>query len=65
MALTKRQKRKKCGRKICYNSLAEAKKAAAIFATKKKIVTFMQAYKCHCGSFHIGGTKKIDWSKVK
>ena len=62
--LTKKQKRKRCGKKIGYNSLEDARKAAAIFTKKKKIITFMRAYPCNCGKFHIVSTKNIDWSKV-
>lgn len=63
--ISKKKNRNKCGSKIKYNSLEDAKKAAAIFAKKKGIITIMRAYGCHCGKFHIGRTKEIDWSKVK
>lgn len=29
------------------------------------VVSFMRAYGCACGSFHIGKTRDIDWSRVK
>lgn len=65
MALTKKQKRKICGKKIGYNTIKEARRAAAMFTMTKNIVTYMKAYQCHCGMFHIGSTKKINWDKVK
>lgn len=64
MKISKRVDRKKCGNKRKYNTIEEAQKAAAIFAKKKKIITMMRAYGCHCGKFHFGKTKQIDWRRV-
>jgi len=53
-----------------YNSLDEAKAAASAFARKKAktgspIVTFLRAYGCACGGFHIGKTRGINWDLVR
>lgn len=38
-------------------------------ASKEKqgnpIVSFMRAYGCACGKFHVGKTRDIDWSRIK
>lgn len=53
-----------------YPSLKDARfGAAATCARRAKkgnpIVTFLRAYACKCGKFHVGGTKQIDWRRVK
>lgn len=64
MKISKRHNSKKCGSKVKYPTLEAAKVGAAIFGKKKKIITVLRAYGCHCGSFHFGRTKEIDWSKL-
>ena len=56
--------------KRAYDTLAQAQAAAAHMAHRKDrqgntIVTFLRAYACHCGRFHFGRTRDIDWSRVK
>lgn len=63
--ISKRTHKNKCGKKIKYKTLDDAKRAAAIFAKKRHIVTILQAYGCHCGGFHFGRTRQIDWDRVK
>lgn len=63
--ISKKASSRKCGRKIKYETLDDAKRAAAIFAKKKGVVTILQAYGCHCGKFHFGRTRQIDWDRVK
>lgn len=64
-----RRSHKHDGKKT-YPTLEAAQQAAAIVAKKKDkqgnpIVTYLRAYGCHCGGFHFGKSKEIDWSKVK
>lgn len=64
------KKDKKCGGKAGYPTLQAAQAAAAAMCRKKAkqgtpVVTFLRAYGCHCGRFHYGGTREIDWSKIK
>ena len=61
---------KKChdGKKP-FPTLQAAQAAAAMLAKRKDrqgntIVTFLRAYQCHCGKYHFGRTRDIDWSKV-
>lgn len=66
---SKRRMRSQHGKKISYPTLAAAQVAAAKMAKRKEqqgnpIVTFLRAYGCPCGKFHIGKTRDIDWSKV-
>lgn len=61
--------RRRCANKRSYDTLDQAKSAAAgLVALRKKqgnpVVTFLRAYGCHCGKFHFGNTKNIDWAKV-
>jgi hypothetical protein len=53
-----------------YASLAEAKAAAWGMAERKlkkgePIVTYLRAYGCPCGRFHIGKTRDINWDLVR
>ena len=57
--------KKRCARKMSYPTLQAAQAAAAGFARRASIVTFLRAYRCSCGQHHVGRTKTIDWSKVK
>jgi len=50
---------------MSYPTLQAAQAAAAGFARRASIVTFLRAYRCSCGQHHVGRTKTIDWSKVK
>ena len=51
-----------------FDSLELAQQAAhALVRAKAKtdpIATFLRAYGCHCGKFHFGKTKDINWSVV-
>lgn len=70
----KKIKRKDKGHvgKVAYITKEIAQGAAARLAKKKskqglggnRIVSFLMAYKCHCGKWHIGKSRRIDWSKV-
>jgi hypothetical protein len=56
--------------KHSFPTLQAAQAAAAGMAKRKEkqghaIVTFLRAYACHCGKFHYGKTREIDWSRVK
>ena len=51
-------------------TLEAAQAAAAGLARRKDkqgntIVTFLRAYACACGGFHLGKTREINWSLVK
>lgn len=53
-----------------YKTFEQAQIAATKLAAHRKrednaIVTFLRAYKCACGAHHVGGSKVIDWSRVK
>lgn len=55
--------------KAPYPTLQLAQAAAAGLARRKdrqgnRIVTWLRAYRCTCGSFHIGKSRSIDWSRV-
>jgi len=63
-------KQRKCAGKVAYPTLKAAQAAAAGMCRRKGkqgnvVATFLRAYGCHCGKFHYGNTKEIDWSKVK
>lgn len=52
-----------------HETLDLAKRALWHFVKKRAekgdaIVTFMRAYGCACGGFHIGRTKEINWELV-
>lgn len=64
MSVSKNKALRKCGSKVSYATIEAAKKGAAMFAEKKKIITILRAYGCSCGKFHFGRTKDIDWSKL-
>lgn len=65
-----RRKGKGCDGKIAYPTLYIARREASRFAHRRDaagspIVSFLRAYACRCGKFHIGSTRRIDWSKVR
>lgn len=56
--------------KVGYETFDLARAAAAAMADRKAkqgnpIVSFINAYGCACGKYHIGKTNNIDWSRVK
>lgn len=56
--------------KRAFPTLEAAQRAAAALAANRArkgqtIVSFLRAYGCHCGQFHFGRTKAIDWSRVR
>ena len=60
---------RRCGNKKAYETLALAKAAAWNFTKSREkagnpIVTFLQAYGCQCGKFHIGSSRQINWEAV-
>lgn len=68
--MNKAKHQKKCAGKVAYPTLQAAQAAAAMMCKNKAekgspVVTFMRAYGCHCGKFHYGRTREIDWSQVK
>lgn len=67
--MSKAKPSKKCAGKVAYPTLQAAQIAAAKMCKDKAkkgnaVVTFMRAYGCHCGKFHYGRTRQIDWSQV-
>ena len=65
MSVTKNALARKCGSKVKYKTLEDAKQGAVMFANKRKIITILRPYDCSiCGGFHFGRTKSIDWSKL-
>ena len=55
--------------KRTYPTLKDAQRAAAEMAKRKAkqgnpIVTFLRAYGCPCGKFHVGSSRDIDWALV-
>lgn len=67
---SKRRMRRCCRDKRAFDTLEEAKRAAAGMAYRKAkkgipIVTHLRAYGCPCGKFHYGKTKQIDWDRVR
>lgn len=62
--------RRACAGKRQYKTFDEARTAAAGMANRKAkqgntIVTFLKAYGCACGGYHVGRTRDIDWSRVR
>ena len=52
-------------RKVSHQTQQEAQAAAARMGEQLGIVTFLRAYRCRCGAWHVGKSRNIDWSKVK
>lgn len=70
MSRKRSQARARCGRKVAHPTLQAARAAAARLAVARAlagnpIVTFLGAYRCRCGKWHVGGTGRIDWDRVK
>ena len=64
-----KQLQRRCAGKRSFDTLDQAKAAAAGLAWRLEKqgnpkVTFLRAYGCHCGRFHFGNSKVIDWAKV-
>lgn len=60
---------RRCGKKKAYDTLAQAKEAAYHVTRRREklgepIVTYLQAYGCQCGKFHIGSSRQINWEAV-
>lgn len=67
---TKRRMRKCHDGKRAYATMKEAQAAAhgMLHRLAKRgdpMVTFMRAYGCACGKWHIGKTRDINWQLVK
>lgn len=65
----KRRMRKCHDGKVPFDTLEQAKAAAAGMARRKAargnpIVTHLRAYGCACGKFHFGRTREINWDLV-
>jgi len=70
MLSKKNRKRHAHENKRAYDTIEEAKRALGSWLAKRRkegkpIVTMMRAYGCHCGKFHIGSTREINWDLVK
>lgn len=66
---SKARMRKCCNGKRRFDTIEQAKAAAAALAHDKSrkgdpIVTHLRAYGCACGGFHFGRTRSIDWDRV-
>ena len=67
--MNKKRMRRRHDGKRTYPTLRAAQRAAAEMAQRKArqgnpIVTFLRAYGCHCGRFHVGNSRDIDWALV-
>lgn len=61
---------KTCEKKIKYKTLEEAKKQAWWTIERNRMkgdpqVTFVRAYGCSCGSYHVGRSKEINWEALE
>lgn len=64
-------KTKRCGNKRSYDTLLKAQEAVVILLKARQkqgnaVAVFLRAYGCpHCGKFHYGRTRNINWDLLK